>query len=388
LIELAAAARSTYALELLERLVAEPSVEGSAAVSACLDIVEAEIASVATDRQRPSFDGLESLIARFGSGSPERRLILAGHVDVVPAGDGWSSHPFQASRQGDRIVGRGTSDMKSGVAAFVAAIRALADARLLDNCALELVLTGDEEVGSDRGMVALIEGGLLQGQVAVCGEPTALHLFLGNRGLVWLLVRIHGRGGHAGQVHTLANPVPVAARLALALEDMPLKMVDERFDPPTPSLTVTRLQAGTDLPVNVVPGIAEVALDRRLLPGEDQSAAVEQIRGVVAKTVAPPFSGEVEVIKSWPPCVISADEEIARRALESLNAAGRQPRVGMDSAANDASWLSQAGVPTILLGPGTPKCAHTVDEYVPIKHVTDAVAIYAQLALTIAEAVP
>jgi acetylornithine deacetylase/succinyl-diaminopimelate desuccinylase-like protein len=381
------AARTDATLELLAELVAEPSVEGSPAIARCLDIVTREVEPLAREIERPSFDGLGALVARFGNGPAERRLILSGHVDVVPAEPGWATPPFRLTREGEQVVGRGTCDMKGGVAAYVAALHALAELALLDGCALELALTGDEEVGSRRGTIALLDRGLLTGRAAVCAEPTALDVFLGNRGLVWLEIEIRGRGGHAGLAHVLANPVPVAAALAVRLHELELQARDERFDPPRPSLNVTRLAAGSlPLAVNVVPDAAALAVDRRVLPGEDVDAAVAAIEALVDAVVRPPFEARVSVLRRWPPYVIAEDEPVARAAQEAVRAAGAAGRFGTDLAANDSSWLAAAGIPTVVLGPGRPEAAHTTGESVGVDELRLAAETYARLALSLTRA--
>src|SRR5262245_22467656 len=140
----AAARRGDYAVDLLARLVAEPSVEGSPAIQRCLDLIEAEVAAIA-EVVRPEYDGVSNLIARFGD--TPARVAFSGHVDVVAADGDWSTPPFELVRDAEVLRGRGSCDMKGGVAAFVAAIWALADIGELERCGLELVLTGDEEVG-------------------------------------------------------------------------------------------------------------------------------------------------------------------------------------------------------------------------------------------------
>jgi acetylornithine deacetylase/succinyl-diaminopimelate desuccinylase-like protein len=381
----AATQRLEYTLDLLGRLIAERSVQGSPAIARCLDIVVEEVASLAMSIQRPTHDGLESLIARFGSATAQDRLILSGHVDVVPVDAGWDSPPFTVTQRDGQLRGRGACDMKGGVAAFVGALRTLADLDLLGRCSIELVLTGDEEVGSRRGMIPLLERGLVSGRWAICGEPTGLDVFLGNRGLVWLEISIAGLGGHAGLSHALANPVPVAARVISALHQFPLTAIDERFDPPRPSLNVTRVDAGAALhAVNVIPDIAVIGVDRRLLPGEDADEAVAAIRTVLDELVVAPFHAGVTLLRTWPPYAICDDEPVALAARDAVRQSGRPGRFGMDAAANDASWLDRAGIPTVLLGPGAPEAAHTTNESVPIADVRDAVEIYARMALALA----
>jgi acetylornithine deacetylase/succinyl-diaminopimelate desuccinylase-like protein len=373
------ARRAEETLDLLARLVAEPSVAGSPAVERCLDLLTAELEPLAASVERPCFDGLSALVARFGTGAPA--LTLSGHVDVVPADEAW--RPWQLRREGDRLVGRGACDMKAGVAAYIGALRVLGD--LGADCRLELALTGDEEVGSRRGTIALLDAGLLTGPAAVCAEPTGLDVFVGNRGLVWAEVEIRGRGGHAGFAHALANPLLVAAELARALHALELTALDERFEPPRPSLTVTRL-AGDGGALNLVPDAVTLALDRRLLPGENPDEALAAIERVVAATVRAPFAAELRVLRRWPPYVIAQDEPVAVAAAAAARASGRPGRFGTDLAANDSSWLAGAGIPTVLLGPGEPEQAHTTRESIPAADLAPAVEIYARLALALGRA--
>jgi acetylornithine deacetylase/succinyl-diaminopimelate desuccinylase-like protein len=379
-----ASARLERTIDLLAQLVAEPSVEGSTAIDRCLDLAAEQVEPLAFSLERPSFDGVGSLVARFGEGPPERRLLLSGHVDVVPAESGWETPPFELVHSGGRLVGRGACDMKGGVAAFVGALQALSELDLLAGCSLELALTGDEEVGSKRGTIALLEHGLLSGRVAVCAEPTALDVFLGNRGLVWLEITIRGHGGHAGLSHLLDNPVPVAAALVTHLHEQPLPAFDERFEPPRPSLTVTRVAAGATLgAVNVISDAVVLGVDRRLLPGEEPEQAIAAVRAAVDDLVRPPFRSEVSVRRVWPPYVIGEEEPVVIAACDAVRAAGRPGRLGTDAAANDSSWLAAAGIPTVLLGPGRPEEAHTTGEWVAAGELAAAVEIYGRLALAL-----
>lgn len=381
-----AAAHEDGVLDLLGRLVAEESVEGSPAVAACLDIVADRLAGVAETVERLEFDGVPALVVRAGDGDPGRRLTFSGHVDVVPAAGGWSSPPFRMTARDGRLHGRGTCDMKAGVAAAVEAVRVVAELGLLAGASVELALTGDEEVGSERGTRALLAAGRITGRAAVCCEPTGLDVFLGNRGLVWMDVAVAGRGGHAGMAHALANPIDAAAAVIGALAAIPLTARDDRFDPPVPTLTVTRVQADGG-GRNVVPDRVEIGIDRRLLPGEDPGTAIAEIEEAVGAAAGPPFAAETAVTRRWPPYAIEADRPVARAAAAAARASGREPAFGMDSAANDSSWLDAAGIDTVLLGPGDPPQAHATDEHVDRAEVVAAVEIYARLMAESASAV-
>jgi acetylornithine deacetylase/succinyl-diaminopimelate desuccinylase-like protein len=269
--------------------------------------------------------------------------------------------------------------MKGGVAGFVGAIRAIDDAGILERCSLELVLTGDEEVGSRRGLIPLLESDAVSATSAVCGEPTGLDVFLGNRGLIWMKVTVRGRGGHAGLIHALTNPIEPAVALAGELGRLPLEGRDDRFDPPTPSLTVTGFEAGGDA-VNIVPDEAMLSIDRRLMPGDDIDAAKGDIVRAVERAISAEYSYDLEVLREWPPYAIDAGEPVAVAAREAVRAVGRSGALGMDLASNDSSWLDQAGITTVLLGPGDPEQAHTTDEELGEDQLRDCVPIYARLA--------
>ena len=368
-------------LDLLAALVAEPSVEGrDGAIVRCLDLVHGALSPLARETLRPVHDGLPALIMRFGPPSPNRRLAFVGHVDVVPAEGTWSSPPFAMTVDGQRAVGRGLVDMKGGVAAAVGAIRALAAAELLDDVAVELILSADEEVGSARGVRAMLAAGEISCTAAICPEPTGLDVYLGNRGIVGCEIVVTGRGGHAGLLESLASPIPAALTLASALGSMPLPARDDRFDPPTPSLAVTRFVADGGAP-NVVPDVVAIGVDRRLLPGEDIDEAIGAIRDLVTEAIRPPLSAEVRVTKRWPPCETPAAAPISRAAVAGVRAAGRSGALGMDRPSNDSSWLVEAGIPALLLGPGDPQAAHVTDEWLDLDQLRDAVRAYAELAV-------
>ena len=380
----AAARRGGYAVDLLTSLVAEPSVEGSAAIDRCLDLIESEVATLA-EVVRPEYDGVSNLIARFGDGPA--RIAFSGHVDVVAADGEWTTPPFELVRDVDALRGRGSCDMKGGVAAFVGAIRALADIGELERCRVELVLTGDEEVGSRRGLIRILEDGLVTAPAAICGEPTGLDVLIGNRGVIWLRITIRGQGGHAGLIHELANPVDPATTVVAALSELPLEFRDHRFDPPAPSLAVTKVVATAAAgAINVVPDSAMIAVDRRLLPGERSEEAIAQIRAAVEAVVPAPFAWQLEVVRDWRPYAISPAEQIAVVAGDAVRDAGRPATFGMDPASNDSSWLDQAGIKTVLLGPGDPGQAHAVNETLEARQLTDAVALYAEIAARLAGA--
>jgi acetylornithine deacetylase/succinyl-diaminopimelate desuccinylase-like protein len=370
------------AREILEILVKEPSFAGNdAAIERCLEYLAGVISDAGTV-ELIRYGGPPVLVARLGALDGPARLVFSGHVDVVPAARDWES-AFTLRESDGCLVGRGVVDMKGAVAAFVAAVEALQGPGGLERCSVEMALTGDEEVGSAHGTIPLAASGALTARAGVCGEATRLHVAVGSRGVVWLRIVISGRGGHAGFSHQLQNPGSCASKLAISLESLQLPARDDRFTPDTPSLTVSRSLPvdGLEAP-NVVPDAVALLIDRRLLPAERPEAAIDQIRDCVRATVEPPFTAEIEVLRKWPSYAFSPDVSISRTAGHVLASMGLPAVFETDLAANDSSWLVEAGIPTILLGPGEPEQSHVTGESLQSEELATACAVYAQLIRT------
>jgi acetylornithine deacetylase/succinyl-diaminopimelate desuccinylase-like protein len=170
--------------------------------------------------------------------------------------------------------------------------------------------------------------------------------------------------------------------LCQAIQQMSFATKDDRFDPPTPSIAVTRLDAGAALhAINVVPDTVTIGIDRRLLPAESIDAATAEVHAIVQRTVREPYRAEFLVPRRWPPCETPPDHLISRAAVAAVQAVGRSGRFGMDLAANDSSFLVEHGIPALLLGPGAPEQAHVTDESLDLDELYAAIAIYAEVAL-------
>jgi succinyl-diaminopimelate desuccinylase len=317
--------------------------------------------------------GLPMVRAVVGDDRRGPSVLFQGHLDVVPPGQGWTVDPY-AARVVDGVVwGRGTCDMKGGL---VASVLAIAVSLELGGPPLrtELLVSPDEESGSDRGLLPYLEEvGVAPHDIAVCAEPTGGKPFLGNRGLVWMTVRLRGAAAHAGIPSAGRNPVPALADLIRSLP-RPVADVPEGIAPP--SLTPT-LTSGSDA-INVIPAVATLGLDRRLVPGEDPQAAIAEVDRAVREVTArhDGIEGELEVLKIWPPCSVEADDPYAMAALEAARSVRSDAAFGFDDAANDASFLSAAGTPTLVWGPGAPEFAHAADERIALDEIAAVATMY------------
>lgn len=312
--------------------------------------------------------GRASLIARIGSGG--RPLAFTGHVDTVPLGARqWSVDPWGGEIAGDRLFGRGASDMKSGVAAFTEACIAEAD-RLRDGPGALLIVTAAEETGSE-GAQALVAAGLLpEAGALVVAEPTANQPYAGHKGALWLKMVAHGVTAHGSMPEHGVNAVLKAARAVLRLEGFDLGAGHAGLGRPT--LNVGTLKGG--LNINSVPDLAEAGIDIRTLPGQDHRALCQALADWVGDEVALQPLTSLEAVWSEP----VTGSWSARVFAIMADLLGVAPTSRGASYFTDASVLApaMAGLPTVILGPGEPQMAHQTDEYCLVSRIDQVVEAY------------
>ncbi|BBZ25914.1 acetylornithine deacetylase [Mycolicibacterium madagascariense] len=378
LVERALTEAEPSAVELLRQLVRRPSLgPHAAATREAMDVLAQYLRSADVDvTVHESSTGVATLLAQIDSGSPGPNVLLQGHMDVVPVDVNWERDPFDATVDGGYLHGRGACDMKAGIASFAGVLSALRSTGSLARGSVTLLIDADEETGSDQGLIPYIgERGLAEYDWAICAEPTALQPYLGNRGLLWITVTVTGKAAHAGIPSAGHNPIPLAAKI---IADLPTHVGEPGpHGCPPSSLTVTTLHSGTV--VNSIPDEAVFTIDRRLVPGESAEAVFDEIDRAVRRTARSydEFSVAVSKTKQWPPCLLPADSPLALAAQAAAAADTADPEFGFDEACNDASFLSAAGVPTIVWGPGDPGLAHTSREKVAVADVGRAMRMYA-----------
>ena len=247
-------------LALAQALIRRPSVTPKDAGT--LDILEAVLKEMGFVTHRLPFGDVDNLYARRGMTAPH--FCFAGHTDVVPVGEGWTSDPFAAEVQDGVLYGRGAADMKSAIAAFVAAV---ARSRITKG-SVSLMITGDEEGAAVNGTVKLLEWLKGRGERidhCVVGEPTSVGhagdtLKIGRRGSINFKVTVSGVQGHVGYPQKAKNPIPVLAELVTQLASHRLDKGTEHFDPST--LAFTTVDVGNDA-TNVIPGEARAGFNIR-----------------------------------------------------------------------------------------------------------------------------
>jgi len=269
-------------VELASELIACPSV--TPASGAVFDVLDRALGGLGFTIHRwvmgEAPDGpTENMVAIRGSGSPH--FGFAGHLDVVPPGEGWSVDPFAAQVVDGALIGRGANDMKSAIAAYVAALSRIEPS----NGTLSLLITGDEEGYATYGTPRIIDWlneRQIRPDMILIGEPTSVHRLgdtvkIGRRGSVNMWIDVPGVQGHVAYPHRATNPIPSLARVVAALEAVHLDDGTDQFPPSNLEFT------GIDTPThasNVIPGSATAQLNIRfnnLQRGPDLVKMVEEI---------------------------------------------------------------------------------------------------------------
>jgi succinyl-diaminopimelate desuccinylase len=310
--------------------------------------------------------GRGNIIGSIGSGSPV--VLVASHLDTVPAGSGWDSDPFSLRVEGDRAYGRGACDNKAAMAgSLIAAKRLTARGRSPGGTVL-IAGIADEERGNGFGASYLLEEVGLKADYAIIPDSSShmAELGIAEKGVVWATVRSHGKAAHGSRPHLGRNAIVQMARLIGILQSSPLPSPPhEGFTPAT--MNIGRISGGT-VP-NAVPETCEVEIDFRILPGTTEEDVYSFIDGCIARTTAtdPEASFSVERRPWMPPHDVPLDSRIVHAAQEaSRRVFGREMKLLYQGGVTLAKEFNRAGMPAVALGPGSPEAAHTANEWMEI----------------------
>lgn len=369
-------------IELLARLVAIDSVNPSLVAGAA---GEGEVAAVIAGHMRAL--GLEvhlqdvgpgrpNVIGVFDTGVPGASLMFCGHTDTVGV-EGMAA-PFDPVVRDGRLYGRGSQDMKGGVAAMIDAARVLRDARpargrLIVACVI------DEEFAS-LGADALVRE--WTADAAVVTEPTDLQIGVGHKGFTWLEIDVHGRAAHGSRPRDGRDAILRAGRVLAALEQLDRELQARPSHPimDTASLHASTIRGGREW--SVYPDFCRLQVERRTVSGESAERALAEIDDVLARfrEQDPEFAADSRVVFSRPAYETPSGHPL-RAALQSASTAYdvAARETGM-SFWTDAAVLGEAGIPSVLFGPGGAGL-HSVQEYVLVEDVTTCRDVLARLAL-------
>jgi acetylornithine deacetylase len=318
--------------------------------------------------------GRSNVVARIGPADAPA-LMLNGHLDVVGV-EGMVHDPFAAELRDNRIYGRGSADMKGGLAAMCAAA-----ASVPSNTNKQILITAvvDEEYES-LGMRALLASGV-RAEAAIITEPTRLAICPAHRGFAWLDVSFRGRAAHGSRYDIGVDAITHAGLLLVELEQL------ERTRESGPrhpllgrgSLHASKIRGGVGM--STYPEACELAIERRTLPGESADKAIREITDACDRVKAkhPAFDARVTLSTAQLPSDVPQDAPIVKRLRGALERESVPVRIEGLSAWTDAALLNEAGIPAICFGPGDIALAHAAEEYIPVEEIGVATRVLSRV---------
>lgn len=307
------------------------------------------------------------------TGSTTGGIILSGHTDVVPVDDQhWDTDPFRATQIEDRIYGRGTCDMKGFIAVILAFIPQFKQAKLTKP--VHLALSYDEEVGciGARHLIAEIEKLNIKPTACIVGEPTEMRPVTAHKGIHLFRCRFHGFAVHSSLVNQGCNALEYAAQLIAWLRRLANQLREEGpfdpdFDVPFTSLSTNRIHAG--IAVNTVPDFCEFFFELRHLPEVNPQQIAAQVQQYINENLLPTMQKEyahaaVEIdIMAAAPGLSTPPDQLITQLVRNLT---QEHAIHKVAYATEAGLFQQAGIPTLVCGPGNIEQAHRANEYVTV----------------------
>ncbi|OBP75099.1 acetylornithine deacetylase [Mesorhizobium loti] len=376
---------STQAVELLQQLVRIESINPSASAQGSGEKKVAEfLEAFCRERNLPYeyqevTDGRSNFFTWVPGQDPTKRVLFISHMDTVPV-DNWTVDPFSPEEREGRIYGRGSCDDKGPLAAMLIALSTLGERK--PRVTIVLAASVDEEYRK-KGARAIAQSGVAY-DAAIVGEPTDLELVVAHKGSVRWQVEVEGVPAHSSKPHLGVNAITGMAKVILAI-DKSNETLSQRVHPLVgpPTLTVTLIEGGAELAT--VPPSCRVWIDRRLTPGERPEDALQEVENILEKLRQ--GADKIKVRSLLPaledpaPPSAEATKIAAVSAKACAEVAGTGKHVGVPYG-TDASQLSLAGIPCVILGPGSIDQAHTTNEFVEIEQLTKAVEIYQKIMLS------
>ncbi|MDZ5762292.1 Succinyl-diaminopimelate desuccinylase [Candidatus Cyrtobacter comes] len=365
-------------IEILQRLIRCQSVtpKDDGAMNLVKTILEGIGFSVKIVHFGESDDRVLNLYAKFGSGS--KNVCFAGHVDVVPAGDGWSHDPFSGHIENGKLYGRGAVDMKGAIASAIYAVDSFIKKGIKKDITISFLLTGDEEGIAINGTKKMLDWLLKQNEkidICILGEPTS-HIALcdtikvGARGSITFDLVVHGKQGHVAYEHL--NPIDIMAQIALELTNYKFNDGDALFQ--DSNLEFTSLISDSKAE-NLVPNIAKARFNVRF----PISRTANDIAELITNTCKKCYSNiDIKWHSSGGAFLAQHANisKIASNAIESIM--GFKPQINTFGGTSDARFIIKNCQEVIELGLFT-KMAHRVDEYAELMDIEKLSNIYLKI---------
>ena len=362
--------------DILARLIAFDTVSRNSNL-ALIKYIQDYLAGLGVEAEL-FFDEAGGKANLFATLGPRDRggVCLSGHTDVVPVdGQNWSVPPFELSENDGRLYGRGTADMKGYIACVLAAVPAFLAQPL--RVPLHLAFSYDEEVGclGVRSLLADLARREHKPIACIIGEPTELKPVLGHKGKLAMRCQVHGAACHSAYAPQGVNAIEYAAKLINHLGEIGTRLAaperhDPRFDPPYSTVQTGVIGGGRAL--NIVPAECQFDFEVRALPSDDPRQVAEQLRDYAETELLPKMravKAEADIrfseLSAYPALATDPQSEVAQ-LLARLSGSDEFSTVAFGT---EGGLFDQAGIPTVVCGPGSMDQGHKPDEFVSVEQL-------------------
>ncbi|WP_287582552.1 M20 family metallopeptidase [Candidatus Borrarchaeum sp.] len=387
---------SSYQSEILDftkRLISIPTENPlGTSYKACVDIIAKKLHEIGLDYTIIDVPDITDrnpfprycLLSFNGKG--KRTLYFHGHYDVVPAQNDTQFRPYV---EDGKLYGRGSSDMKSGLAAMIYAIKAIKESNIELNGRIGLVIVPDEETGGARGSQYLVETGLLgkDGIGMLMPEPTSGMIWNANRGAISLRITVKGKPAHVGLhyqgVNAFERMLVVANALLEVKADIESRKTDFKIEPEAARRSILliggRSEGGTNF--NITPAECSFTVDRRINPEEDLETEKKSLFDLFDKLRRDGIDLDIEILQEGRSTGFPEDHPVAKTLADSVKLIiGRIPSFEMCPGLLEIRFYAQQGIPSFAYGPGLLSVSHGPNEFVKIKKIYNCATIYALTA--------
>ena len=364
--------------QLLRKMVSFDSTDGREAEISDFLAENARKMGMDTVIQQEALPGLKNVIAvkKFGHGG--KTVILNSHMDVVPPADGWETDPYDLIIKGTRAYGRGSTDAKGPLACLTMAVQRIIENPEGVNGTIVYTAVVDEESHS-TGARELVRHPLVKGDYCIVGEPTLSKVAISHNGSLRPVIEIEGLSAHASNPKLGISAIRIAAYISGLID----KMADEIsliYHPATgtPSVSITLINGGVQ--ENVLPDHCEITIDRRMVPGENEDQIKDAFDQICLKAQNAFPGSHVYVdhylVTTGPAAETSPQNELVRIAYEAAEKVTGEKQIPFGLTCNtDMNHFVRAGIPTVIIGPGTITVAHKPNEYVELSQLESTCAV-------------
>ena len=313
-------------------------------------------------------EGKANIIAEYGEG--EKTVIITGHLDTVPSGneEKWTYPPFEGVEDKGRIYGRGSTDMKGAVAAYVSIMKKLKENEVRLKKKIIFLGTADEEIGMDGSLFAKNAGIMENCEFVLIGEPTENKIGIAEKGTLWIKVSVKGKSAHGSTPHLGISAIEGAAKLLQRMKEAVPELDHTVLG--KSSLNIGKISGGTL--INVVPEYCEFECDFRLVDDNLRDQTKRKINDIIEVfNKEEEAKAEIEIIHEIPAIELKEESAFVELLKDKAKELGIHEIIGVNYGTDGAMLVPDYNTPFIIMGPGKLDQLHVTDEYTEKKEVLD-----------------